>query len=448
MKRPLVLALSLLVVGAMAISGCAPAATATSAPAAPPPTQAPAATEMPAPTAAPTEAPAKTVTIGFTSSQTGSLNVESTRQYNGLKLWMDQVNAAGGVKLADGSSIMFQAQTYDDESNKDRVQQLYTKLATEDNADFLISPYSSGLTAAAAVIAQQYNKVMITTGAADDNAYKQGYTLVYQAYTPASHYLAGALDLLAKTDPEAKTIAVAYSTDNFSTTVVTALKDYAESKGYEVPVFEGYDPATTDFSALINKIQAAAPDAVMGGGHFQDGSTFAKQFYEKQVGAKFFALLVAPPENVFAQLGDAAFGVIGPSQWEPEVKFTEAAAQSAGWDWFGPTGDDFTSAYKAAYNEDPTYHSAGGYAAGLILQKAIEDAGSTDTAAVAAALDQMTMLTFYGHIQFDTSAESHGLQIGHDMVYVQWQKDSSGNLVKQIVWPEAGATAPVVYPLP
>ena len=58
------------------------------------------------------------------------------------------------------------------------------------------------------------------------------------------------------------------------------------------------------------------------------------------------------------------------------------------------------------------------------------------------------MLTFYGHIQFDTSPDSHGLQIGHDMVYVQWQKDSSGNLVKQIVWPEAGATAPVVYPLP
>jgi ABC-type branched-subunit amino acid transport system substrate-binding protein len=230
MKRPLVLALSLLVVGAMAISGCAPAATATSAPPAAPATQAPAATEAPAATAAPTEAMAKTVTIGFTSSQTGSLNVESTRQYNGLKLWMDQVNAAGGVKLADGSVITFKAQTYDDESNKDRVQQLYTKLATEDNADFLISPYSSGLTAAAAVIAQQYDKVMITTGAADDNAYKQGYTLVYQAYTPASHYLTGALDLLAKTDPSAKTIAVAYYTDNISTTVVNAQNTYSDQQ--------------------------------------------------------------------------------------------------------------------------------------------------------------------------------------------------------------------------
>jgi len=441
MKRSLFVLLSLLVLGSMAIVACGPQATPTTAPQ-------PAATQAPAATNAPAQPAAKTVTIGFTSSQTGSLNVESTRQYNGLKLWMDQVNKAGGVKLADGTMVTFKAQTYDDESNKDRVQQLYTKLATEDNADFLISPYSSGLAAAAAVIAQQYNKIMITTGAADDSTYKQGYTLVYQAYTPASHYLTGALDLLAKTDPNAKKIAVAYSTDSFSTSVVNALKTYAEGKGYNIVLFEGYDPATTDFSALINKIQAAAPDAVMGGGHFQDGSTFAKQLFEKKIGAKFVALLVAPPEDQFSQLGDAALGVVGPSQWEPQVNFTQDSATKAGLTWYGTTGADFTSAYKAAYNEDPTYHSAGGYIAGLILQKAIEDAGSLDTTAVAKALDNMDILTFYGHIKFDTSAASHGLQIGHEMVYVQWQKDSSGNLGKQIVWPAEGATAPALYPIP
>ena len=441
MKRSLFVLLSLLVLGSMAIVACGPQATPTTAPQ-------PAATQAPAATNAPAQPAAKTVTIGFTSSQTGSLNVESTRQYNGLKLWMDQVNKAGGVKLADGTMVTFKAQTYDDESNKDRVQQLYTKLATEDNADFLISPYSSGLAAAAAVIAQQYNKIMITTGAADDSTYKQGYTLVYQAYTPASHYLTGALDLLAKTDPNAKKIAVAYSTDSFSTSVVNALKTYAEGKGYNIVLFEGYDPATTDFSALINKIQAAAPDAVMGGGHFQDGSTFAKQLFEKKIGAKFVALLVAPPEDQFSQLGDAALGVVGPSQWEPQVNFTQDSATKAGLTWYGTTGADFTSTYKAAYNEDPTYHSAGGYIAGLILQKAIEDAGSLDTTAVAKALDNMDILTFYGHIKFDTSAASHGLQIGHEMVYVQWQKDSSGNLGKQIVWPAEGATAPALYPIP
>ncbi len=441
MKRSLSLLLSLLALVSLTITACGTQST-------PAPTTQPETTQAPAASTPAAQAAAKTVTIGFTSSQTGSLNVESTRQYHGLQLWMDQVNKAGGVKLADGTVVTFKAQTYDDESNVSRVQELYTKLATEDNADFLISPYSSGLAAAAAVIAQQYNKLMITTGAADDSTYQKGYTLVYQAYTPASHYLTGALDLLAQTDPSAKKIAVAYSTDSFSTSVVNALKTYATSKGYNIVLFEGYDPATTDFSALINKIQAAAPDAIMGGGHFQDGTTFAKQLSEKKVTAKFVALLVAPPEDQFSQLGDAALGIVGPSQWEPQVNFTQDSAQKAGLTWYGPAGSDFTSAYKAAFNEDPTYHSAGGYVAGLILQKAIEDAGSLDTSALTAALDKMDILTFYGHIKFDSSAANHGLQIGHDMVYVQWQKDSSGNLVKQIVWPAAGSTAPALYPIP
>jgi len=404
------------------------------------------------PQAGPTQAPQAesketTALIGFTASQTGSYNVESTRQINGLKLWMNQVNEAGGVKLSDGTMVKFKDQFYDDESNKDRVQELYTRLATDDNANFLISPYSSGLTDAAAVIAEQYGKIMITTGAASDSTYQKGYTLVYQSYTPASNYLTGAADLLAKTDPNVKKIAIVHENDKFSTDVSTALQSYAQAKGYDVVLFEGYDSGTTDFAPFINKIQDAAPDAIMGGGHFQDGSTFAKQISEKSVPVKFVALLVAPPEPSFAELGDAAVGVVGPSQWEPLAVFNEEGAKKAGMDWFGPSSADFTAAYKAAYNEDPSYHAAGGYQAGLLLQKAIETAGSLDTQAVKTALDNIDALTFFGHTKFDTSAENHGLQIGHSMVYIQWQKNDAGDLEKQVVWPAEGATADVLYPI-
>ncbi len=70
----------------------------------PAPTEAPAPPVPEATSEAPTAAPPEEITmkIGFTASQTGSLNVESTRQNNGFKLWMDQVNAAGGIKLTDG----------------------------------------------------------------------------------------------------------------------------------------------------------------------------------------------------------------------------------------------------------------------------------------------------------------------------------------------------------
>jgi len=400
-------------------------------------------------TAAPSNPPSasqtKTVTIGFTASQTGKLNVESTRQINGFSLWIDQVNAAGGIKLADGTAVTFKAKFYDDESNKDRVQELYTKLINDDKADFLISPYSSGLADAAAVIAEQYSKIMITTGAASDSTYQKGYTLVYQAYTPASRYLTGAFDMLATLDPQAKRVAIIHENEKFSTDVCNAAKTYSENKDYEIVLFEGYDTGATDFAPYINKIPADV-DAVMGGGHFADGSTFAKQLFEKNVRAKFIALLVAPPEPKFAELGDAAFGVIGPSQWEPQAKYTTESAKAAGLEWYGLNVSDFVAAYKAKYSEDPSYHSAGGYVAGLILQKAIEQAGSLETTKVKAALDGLDMMTFYGHVRFDT-AISHGLQIGHEMVYIQWQKDAQGDLVKQVVWPAEGKSAEAVYPM-
>jgi len=389
----------------------------------------------------------KTVVIGFTASQTGKYNVSSTRQTTGLQMWMDDVNNAGGIKLSDGTVIKFKAVSYDDESNKDRVQELYTKLATDDKADFLISPYSSGLTAAAAVIAEQYGIPMITTGAASDATYKQGYTVVYQAYTPASRYLTGAIDLLMDLDPNAKKVAFVYENSKFATGVNEAAKAYAEKNGFDVVLFEGYDPDTKDFNAIINKIEAAAPDAILGGGHFQDGSTFARQLYEKGTKVKFISLLVAPPEPTFAELGDAAVGVTGPSQWEPAAKYTPESAKAAGIEWFGPTGEEFTKAYQAAHDgENPSYHVAGGYAAGLILQKAIQDADSVDRAAVLKAMDAIDMMIFFGHIKFDTSPEAHGLQIGHDMILIQWQKDGD-KLVKQVVWPKAGATADPIYPI-
>jgi branched-chain amino acid transport system substrate-binding protein len=404
-----------------------------------------------APTPTPEAAPvaeAETAVIGFTASQTGKYNVSSTRQVNGLNLWMSQVNEAGGIQLSDGTVIKFESVFYDDESNKDRVQELYTRLATEDDADFLISPYSSGLTAASAVIAEQYGKVMITTGAASDATYKEGYTLVFQAYTPASRYLTGAVDLLAKLDPNVKKVAFVYENTKFATSVVEAAKAYAEEQGYEVVLFEGYDAETADFGPFINKILESGSQAILGGGHFQDGSTFARQIHEKEVAVNFFALLVAPPEPDFADLGDAALGVVGPSQWEPLAAFTSEAAAEIGVEWFGPLGDEFVEAYVAAYDEEPSYHSIGGYAAGLILEKAITDADSIDPTAIKAALDNMDILTCYGRVKFETSPEAHGLQIGHDMVYVQWQKDAEGSLVKQVVWPLEAATAETLYPVP
>ena len=445
MKRTLFTLFALLIVLSLTLTACGGGAApvATEAPV----VEAPAVNEEPA---AATEAPAAaeevTVTIGFTASQTGAQEVSSKRQVNGFNLWMNQVNEAGGLTLSDGTVVKFAAQSYDDESTKERVQELYTRLITEDNADFLISPYSSGLTAAAAVIAEQNGKLMITTGAADDDTYKQGYTGVFQLYTPGSLYLTSTVDMLKTLDPAAK-IAIVNESDKFSTAVVGGLKPYAEAAGFEIVLEEAYASDTADFGPIINKIVDSGATVVLGGGHYPDGSTFARQLYERKVGIQFIALLVAPPDSKFSELGDAALGVTGPSQWEGKATHTEAEANGLGIEWFGPSGEEFSAAFEAAYGDKPTYHAAGGYTAGLLLEKAIRDADSIDSEAVKAALDATNIFTFYGGIKFDTSAEAHGLQIGHSMVVIQWQKNEAGELVREVVWPADVATKAPIFPI-
>jgi branched-chain amino acid transport system substrate-binding protein len=127
-----------------------------------------------------------------------------------------------------------------------------------------------------------------------------------------------------------------------------------------------------------------------------------------------------------------------PSQWAPQVQYKPD---------FGPTPEDFTKAFRAKFDAEPGYHAAGGYAAGLVLQQAIEKAGSLDTAKVADALNGIDAVTFFGRIKFATDPAEHGLQVGHQMVISQWQRGSEGTLVRDVVWPETAGTKALVYPL-
>ena len=388
-----------------------------------------------------------TLTIGFTSSLTGAQEVSSKRQVNGFNLWLEQVNAAGGITLSDGTIVKFAAQTYDDESNAERVQELYTRLISEDNADFLISPYSSGLTSAASIIAEQNGKIMITTGAADDAAYQTGNTSLFQLYTPGSLYMASTVDMLKELDPSAK-VALVHEADKFSTGVAEGIKPYLEANGFEIVLEESYASDTADFGPIVNKIAGSGATVLLGGGHYNDGTALARALYDRKVGLKFAYLLVAPADSKFPELGDAALGIATSSQWELAATHTEAEANNMGMEWFGPTGEQFAADYQAAYGDPPTYHVAGGYTAGLVLQKAIIDADTVDPEAVKAALNAMDLFTFYGGIKFDTSEEAHGLQLAHKMVVAQWQLNAAGELERVIIAPADVRTADPLYPIP
>ena len=382
-----------------------------------------------------TPAFASTITIGMTASKTGALNVDSTLMLHGAELWRDQVNARGGIDVG-GRHYKVRFVEYDDQSQAGRVQQLYTRLITRDHARFLFSPYSSGLTATAAVISEEYGKIMLDGGGAEEKIFQLGNKHLFQVITPAGHYLSGAIAELKRYDPHAK-VAFVYSDDPFSKAVVAAAKKQAVAAGMTVAMDESYPPQTTDFTAVINKVISSGADAFLGGGHYADGATLARQMHDQKADLKWVSILVAPDSAQFATLGAAARDITVPSQWEPQVKYKPR---------FGPTVAQFTRAFEAKYKVAPDYHAASGYVEGLLLEHAIKEAHSIIPKKVTAKLNAMNTTTFFGATRFSDESADHGLQLAHKMVLAQWQT-MDGKLVKEMVWPGAAATAKVVYPV-
>jgi branched-chain amino acid transport system substrate-binding protein len=373
-----------------------------------------------------------TITIGFTASLTGQLNNDSISQMRGYELWRDEINANGGIK-AGGKQYKVNFVSYDDESQNTRVQQLYTRIIVQDKAQFLFGPNSSALVATAAIISEQYGKILLDASGAQEKTYRLGNKNLFQIYSGATLYLTGALAALKERDPKAQ-IAFVYEDNPFSKAVAQAAREQAKKDGLTLSFDESYSDSTTDFGAIINKVISAKATALFGGGHYADGATLARQLRDKKTGLNWVTLLVAPDSPNFAMLGDAANGISAPSQWEPQMAINPD---------FGPTAAEFNKAFTEKYKIEPGYHGAGGYAAGLILTHAIEKAGSIDQEKVAAELNKMNVTTLFGRTKFSTDPKEHGLQLGHEMALVQWQKKGD-KFVKEVIWPKAAKTADMI----
>jgi branched-chain amino acid transport system substrate-binding protein len=80
------------------------------------------------------------------------------------------------------------------------------------------------------------------------------------------------------------------------------------------------------------------------------------------------------------------------------------AARYASKDVFGSTLA-YNKAFLDAYKSDPDWTCATGSAAGVLLQMAIERAGTTDRASVRAALAQGGYDTFFGPLSFNAAGQ-------------------------------------------
>src|SRR3954449_490543 len=122
---------------------------------------------------APTE-----IKIGTLYASSGRYASISMPVHYGLKLWIDQKNAEGGMYVkAYDKKLPIKLVAYDDQSNTATAATLYNQLITQDKVDLLVADSGSVLTSVAVPIARDRKMFLFDqtgTGAAfftKDNPY-------------------------------------------------------------------------------------------------------------------------------------------------------------------------------------------------------------------------------------------------------------------------------------
>ena len=380
-----------------------------------------------------------TVTFAAPVSQTGAFGqAEGLYTLQGYKFCVQTLNSKGGINFG-GKSHQVSLMTQDDQSVAATSAQIVDQF--NDQGDKLIlSPYGSGGTTAVAPVVERNGQVMVDSNGADTAIFTHGYKNTFAVLSPSSAYVTAIVDALATLNPAPKTVAVIAANDGFSQHAAETGVAEAQAKGMTVvPSTNAYTSSTkvaanaTDVSSALIAIKGTKPDVIIISGHLNEAVAAVKQSSELGVTPKLgFAATVAPPTPAFiTALGKSAEGVIGSTQWVPELSGSDTIFGSA-----KQFLANFTNTYGWATTQYP-YQAADAAAACEALALAIEKAGSTDPAAVRTALAGLSADTFYGHIQFDSTGQNST----KPMAVIQIQKAafvtiSPTNLAtKPAVWP-------------
>ena len=370
---------------------------------------------------------AGTVRIGAALSETGKFAVEGRDSRQGYDTWVKWVNEEyGGIEVG-GSRYAAEIIYYDDESDADTAANLVQRLIDEDRVDFLLGPYSSGLTSGASAIAEANNVIMVEGNGTSDTMFERGFRNLFLVATIASDYTKSGIELLAAEG--AASAVIAYEDTSFPTSVANGAIRHLEANGIEVVAVETYPKDIQDVSAIMTKFRDLNPDIFVGGGHYNDAVLFVNSAKELGFSPEGMLITVGPSNpKLVDELGKDVYGVLGPTQWEAVMAYEGP--------YFG-TASEYAAYYESLWGEPPVYQAASATAAALALHLAIEEAGATDTDAVREALYSLQADTFYGPISFD----ERGVNTAKPMGTVQVQ---DGRIL--VVAPAAAAVAE--YSLP
>lgn len=382
----------------------------------------------------------KVFKVGVITSLSGSEVVGGNVTKVGYDLWADAVNKKGGIKIGDKSYPVKMVYA-DDQSDAAAGANAAERMITSEKVDFILGPYTSGVTMAVAPILEKYKVPMITGSAESPMIWKNKFLYTFGTIPAVDLTATSPLEVLAKTANPPKTVAIIAVNDPFSSAVADSFKSSAEKNGIKVVKMDVV-PAGTDFTPLISAIKELNPDVVAVGGHETEHMQVIKAAKSLGFMPKAFVMHYGITEPDFTKnLGTDADYVIGAGVWTPDLNLKD--------DLFGSVNDYVTAVRAKTNGGDPDYTMAACSATGEAFEAALQKINATPPLSEQArtdlvkALEQINVNTFYGPIKFATDGNWYHDNVGLKALTIQMKQGK-----QLIVAPADLKTSDVVYPVP
>jgi branched-chain amino acid transport system substrate-binding protein len=309
------------------------------------------------------------IVIGHFGSMTGSEATFGQSTDEGIRLALDEVNAAGGIK---GKKIKLI--TMDDQGKAEEAASVVTRLIEQEKVVALLGEVASGRSLAAAPIAQNKKIPMLTPSSTNPKVTEVGNFIFRACFI----------------DPFQGTVMAKFAYDNLKLKKIAIFRDVKsdysvgladffvtkfKELGGEIVGDASYQSQDVDFKAQLTQLKSLKPEGLFIPGYYTEVGLISRQ--ARELGIK--AVLLGGDgwdSPKLSEIGKSAInGAYFSNHYSTESK--------------EPAAIEFMQKFKAKYNKQPDGLSSVAYDATRMLLKAME--GGTEVTA-ASIRDQLAQI--------------------------------------------------------
>ncbi len=329
------------------------------------------------------------IRLGVAGAHSGDLASYGVPTLRAATLVAEEINAKGGI---DGKKVVIVAQ--DDQCKPELATNAATKLIS-DEVHVVLGHICSGAAKASMPIYNNAKLISMSPSATTPGLTQSGEN-PYFFRTIASDDIQARLSAAFVNDHlKAKNVAIIHDNGEYGKGYAETNKMLLDKAGKaKVVLFEAITPDAVDYGATMKKLKREKVDVIIFGGYHPAASKLVQQMKRDRVKAVF----VGPDgvkDDTFIKMGG---------------KDAEGAFASS------PADTSKLAIYQKAreqhikkYNSEPGAFFYPGYAAAMALLNAIDQANSTDTDKIMAALRNSSIDTPAGTIKFNAKGDPIGV---------------------------------------